>query len=176
MHLHLLNQTTCLAIYYDSGNDWLFLDWHGDLTLPDTQAACLALAQCCLARPYPRVLNSNAQIERMSWSVVAWLVTDFLPHLSLAGVEHVAWIYSANLTSRHVVQTIVDLVPGFILNTFVDIEEAVNWLQHTRLAHQQGCYIHPKRSAAEQAKLVQVVQKLSQCAAHPALPAGRSVK
>ncbi|RZK24572.1 MAG: STAS/SEC14 domain-containing protein [Hymenobacter sp.] len=164
MKLHLLRQTKCLDIYYDSGNDWLFLDWRGDLTLQDAKDACVALAHCHLQRPYPRILNSNAQLEGVSWSVAAWLVTDFLPHMSLAGVEHVAWICSPTLSGRHVVQTIVNWLPGFILNTFFDIEDAVDWLQHTRSTHPQG-YTLSQRPPAEQAKLVQVVQELSQRAA-----------
>ncbi|RZK27932.1 MAG: hypothetical protein EOO61_22755, partial [Hymenobacter sp.] len=143
VNLHLLDQTKCLAIYYDSGNDWLFLDWHGNLTLQDVKEACVALAHCYLSRTYPRVLNSNTQLEGVSWSIAAWLVTDFLPHLSLAGVEHVAWIYSSTPSGRHVVQTIINWLPGFILNTFLDVEDAVAWLQHTRLAHEQSCPTYP---------------------------------
>lgn len=166
MKLHLLHQTKCLAIYYDSGNDWLFLDWHGDLTLQDTKEACVALAHCYLRRPYPRVLNSNAQLESVSWSIAAWLVADFLPHMSLAGVEHVAWICSATLSGRHVVQTIINWLPGFILNIFDDMEGAVGWLQHTRSTHPQG-YAIPQRSPASQAKLAQEVRNLCQRAALP---------
>lgn len=164
MKLHLLRQTNCLVIYYDSGNDWLFLDWHGEITLQKAKDACVALAHCYLHRPYPRVLNSNAQLESVSWSVATWLVTDFLPHMSLAGVEHVAWICSPTLRGRHMMQTVINWLPGFILNTFHDMEGAVDWLQHTRLAHPQG-YIIPQRSPKMQAKLAQVVQDLSQRAA-----------
>jgi hypothetical protein len=164
MTLHLLRQTTCLAIYYDSANDWLFLDWQGELTLQDTKDACVALAQCYLQRPYPRVLNSNAQLEGVSWSVATWLVTDFLLHMTTAGVEHVAWICSPSLRGRNMMQIVMNLLPGFILNTFHDIEGAVEWLQHTRSAHPQA-FTLPKRSPAAQAKLAQAVQDLSKRAA-----------
>jgi len=161
MQLHLLSTTGCLAIHYDSSNDWLFLDWQGEVTLPDVQEACVALARCYLLRPYPRVLNSNAQLTGVNWKVASWLVTDFLLHMPVAGVEHVAWVCSPSLRGRHVVQTVVNWLPGPILNVFDDVEAAVNWLKHTRSAHPQG-FILPQRPPATQAKLAQVVQALSQ--------------
>ena len=86
MQLQLLHQTTCLTIYYDQCNDWLYLEWEGELTLLLVQEACDALATCVLRRPYARVLNSNEQVTGITWDVAAWLATDFLPHLPLAGV------------------------------------------------------------------------------------------
>lgn len=128
MHLQLLRKIPCLAIYYDSFNNWLFLDWEGKLTLPDVQAACLAVARCYLPFPYPRVLNNNTQVTGVSWSVAAWLATEFLPHLSLAGASHVAWVCSPALPGRNMVQTVVNWLPGPAITCFDDVEEAVAWL------------------------------------------------
>ena len=100
MQLHLLRRTTCLVIYYDFRNDWLYLDWQGHVTLPLLQEACLALADCFLPRPYPRVLNNNEQVTGVSWGIALWLVTDFLPHMTLAGVQQVAWVFSPSLQGR----------------------------------------------------------------------------
>jgi hypothetical protein len=161
MKLHLLHQTTCLSTYYDLRNEWLYLDWQGELTLPLVQQACLELAACCMQRPYSHILNNNEQVTEVSWSVAAWLATDFLPYMSLAGIEHVAWVYSPSLPGHNMVQTVINWLPGSLIATFNTVAEAVTWLQRTRTEPTQG-YQRPTRSLATQAKLEQEVQALRQ--------------
>ena len=161
MNLHLLWQTPCLTAHYDLHNDWLFLDWHGELTLPNVQQACLELAACYLKRPYSHILNSNEHVTEINWRVAAWLATDFLPHMTVAGIEHVAWIYSQSLRGHHLVQTIINWLPGSTIAAFTTIAEAVEWLQHTRRAQPRGSLL-PTRLPADQAKLAQVVDALRQ--------------
>jgi hypothetical protein len=161
MRLHLLRQTTCLTVYYDLRNDWLYLDWQGDLTLSAVQQACLALADCYLHRPYTRVLNSNEQVTGISWSVAAWLATEFLPHMPLAGIEYVAWIYSSSLQGHSLVHTVLKWLPGSRITAFHDVTDAVAWLQHTRF-EQELSFLLPQRPPAIQARLAQEVQALCQ--------------
>jgi hypothetical protein len=155
MHLHLLRRTACLTIYYDQSNDWLFLDWLGDLTLPVVQEACVELANCFLHRPYTRVLNSNEQVTGITWNVAAWLATDFLPYITLAGVEHVAWVYSPLVRGQHLVRTILSRLPNPVIDAFDNVSDAVVWLQHCPPT-MQG--LVPTRSLANQEKLEQEVQ------------------
>jgi hypothetical protein len=161
MNLHLLWQTPCLTAYYDLHNDWLYLDWQGELSLPDVQQACLELAACYLKRPYSHILNSNEHVTGVNWRVAAWLATDFLPHMTIAGVEHVAWIYSPSLRGHNLVQTVLNWLPGSVIAAFSTTAEAVEWLQHTRTTQSRG-YLLPTRLPATQAKLAQVVQELRQ--------------
>ena len=168
MQLHLLSKTTCLAIYYDSKNNWLFLDWEGELTLPAVQVACVELGRCFLHRPYPRVLNNNTQVTGVSWSVASWLVREFLLHLPLAGVEQVAWISSSSLLGRNMAQTVVNWLPWLTATLFDDMEAAVHWLQQCQLPGATG-YLLPQRLPATQAKLAQAVQELQRKVAAAAL-------
>lgn len=161
MKLHLLRQTTCLAVYYDLHNDWLYLDWQGELTLPYVQQACLELAACYLQRPYARILNSNEQVTEVSWNVAMWLVTDFLPHMRLAGIEHVAWVYSSSLRGHSMVTSVLNLLPGSLIAAFSTLAEAITWLEHTRLEQPRG-YLLPRREHASQAKLAHEVLALRQ--------------
>lgn len=169
MQLQLLHQTTCLTTYYDQCNDWLFLDWEGELTLPLVQEACNALATCLLARPYARVLNSNEQVTGLVWNVAAWLVTDFLPYLPLAGVEQVAWVYSPMLRGQHLVHTVLRRLPGPAIDAFANVADAVAWLQRCQPTPQGRAAM---RSPATQAQLAQQVQAVQQrLAAAPLQPA-----
>ncbi|AMJ65721.1 hypothetical protein AXW84_09985 [Hymenobacter sp. PAMC 26628] len=151
-----MRKTVCVSIYYDSLNEWLFLDWEGELTLLDVQTACLEVANCFLIRPYPRVLNSNAQITGVSWSVAAWLATEFLPHVTLAGITHVAWVTSSSLQGRFLVQTVLNWLPGPAVTSFDDTDAAVTWLQHSRPEHATGGT--PLRPPATQAKVEKAFQ------------------
>lgn len=160
MRLQLLDRHPCLAIYYDSLNDWLFLDWEGPLALPAVQTACLAVARCYLPRPYARVLNSNAQVTGVHWSVAVWLAQEFLPHLALAGAAHVAWVHSLSLPGRSMVQTVINWLPGPAITCFGDVEEAVAWLAHIPSAPVRGGT--PPRTAGHQAQFEQVVHELGQ--------------
>ena len=161
MQLHLLFRTPSLTAYHDLRNDWLFLDWEGDTTLATVQEACLALGNCLLHRPYAHILNSNEQVTGVSWSVAAWLATDFLPHMALAGIEHVAWVYSPTLRGQNMVQTVLNWLPGPLITTFSDVADAAAWLQQLP-AKQPQAYPLPVRPPATQAKLATVVQELSQ--------------
>lgn len=161
MRLHLLKNTPHITIYYDPHNDWLFLDWIGQLTLANVQSACLEVSRCFLHRAYPRVLNSNLQVTSVSWSAVGWLALEFMPQLAPAGVEHVAWVCSPSLWGRSVVQRIVGLLPQAVISLFDDVETAADWLQQTRLQSAKG-YLLPQRAVSDQAKLAQQVERLKQ--------------
>ncbi|RZJ57478.1 MAG: hypothetical protein EOO55_03300 [Hymenobacter sp.] len=159
MNLHLLCQTTCLTAYYDPSNDWLYLDWYGEGTLPAVQEACLALADCYLRWPYSHILNNNERVTGVSWSVAAWLVTDFLYLMSLAGIEYVAWVSSPALPGLNMVQTVLNWLPNSPITSFHDLADAVDWLQHTRAGQPRRVGI-PERLPDAQAKLSLEVQLL----------------
>ena len=157
MNLTLLRQLPQLSVYYDSWNNWLFLDWQGELTLAAVQGACLALARCCGPRIYPRVLNSNAQVTDISRSVSAWLSLEFLPCLKQAGVEQLAWVRSASPAGQSMVQQALGWLPQLTVSAFDELEQAVDWLQQTQpdLAGGSGL---PLRLPAQQEQLTQQVQ------------------
>jgi hypothetical protein len=159
MQLVLLAQTTCLTTSYDQCNDWLYLEWQGELTLPLVQEACVALATCILQRPYARVLNSNEQVTGVCWEVAAWLATDFLPHLTLAGVERVAWVYAPMLRGQHVVYLLLRQLPAPPIDAFANIADAVAYLQRFRTKPPE---LVPVRPPAQQAELRQQIEAMRQ--------------
>jgi hypothetical protein len=157
MQLQLLQRTTCLTVYYDRWNEWLFLDWEGELTLPLIQEAFAALGTCFLHQTYPRVLNSNEQVTGVHWNVTAWLITTILPRFTLVGIEYVAWIHSNSLRGQHMVQTVLNWLASPRLNAFAHTVDAVTWLQQVKPPQQD---VDPPRSVASQVELVQEVKTL----------------
>jgi hypothetical protein len=131
MNLQHLCSARCAEVYYDQTNDWVFVDWSGELTLQAVQHTCLGIARCFLDHYYPRVLNSNAQVTRVTWEVAQWLGSEYLPALSLTGVEQMAWVVPPALRVRNQVLTTVNLFPHTAISLFDDVEAAVAWLQQT---------------------------------------------
>jgi hypothetical protein len=132
MDLHLLRETSNIAVYYDADNDWLFVDWRGVLTLPLTQECCLLLAECLLDRPYTRILNSNQNVTDFTRNVPNWLHTEFLPLLRHTSIEYLAWVYSPNMLLNPFIDKLVAKVEVPVVNLFDDVELAASWLLHTR--------------------------------------------
>jgi hypothetical protein len=160
MNLQLLRAAPGISIYYDTCNDWLFVDWQGDLSLRTIQLASLELAQCVLVRPYARVLNSNLLVTSISWDVAPWLLTELLPHLRLAGVEHLAWVRPETLRGQQLVNAMLSRLPGLCVCLFDEMDQAVTWLQRHRAPATQSCtsLLH---SPETQAKLEQLVQTVA---------------
>jgi hypothetical protein len=159
MHLRLLQETPTVSVYHDTTNDWLFCDWRGDLTLPLVQADCLVIAQCFLARPYPRILNSNCEVRGMGADVPPWLAGQYLPYLGLAGIEYLAWVCAPDLLLKHLAGEAVRQLRTPMVVMFDDLENAYAWLRHTRLPQKEGA---GPDAAIRQAALATRVEALSE--------------
>lgn len=160
MNLLPLCSSPQVSVYFDSWNDWLYVEWEGEITLPVAQQACIQLARCVLDRPYARVLNNNTHMTGVGLEVGAWLAYHFMPHLHLAGVRHMAWVCSPTLAGLNLVQTIMSWLPRLEATIFTDLEDGVRWLQRRRAAPQPEA----PRPAATQAKLAHVVAELERAA------------
>ena len=136
MLLSLLHNTPAVAMYYDSANDWLFVDWRGDLDLPMVQAGCLTLAECFLARSYARVLNSNCDVVSMSADVAPWMVHEYLPRMVVAGIEYIAWVCAPSPLAKYVANEAERQLKGPMVATFEDLADAYAWLSNARPTRQ----------------------------------------
>ncbi|OGX91002.1 hypothetical protein [Hymenobacter coccineus] len=158
MRLHLLERLLGVAVYYDSFNDWLFLDWEGDLAQPAVQTAGVAVARWYLPRPYAWVLNNNALVTGGHRHVARWFAQELLPHLALAGAAHAAWVNAGARPGRRVGQTVRNGRPGPAINCFPDVDGAMAWLTHVPRALAQGST--PPRTFGHQGQLERVVHEL----------------
>lgn len=160
--MNLLPLSCCpqVSIYFDSWNDWLYVEWEGEITLPVVQRACVELGRCVLTRPYARVLINNSHMTGVGLDVGAWLALHFMPHLPLAGVKHMAWVCSPTLAGLTMVHTIMSWLPRLEATTFTDVEAAVSWLQQRR----QASGPEPAHAPATQARLAAIVADLERAA------------
>ncbi len=164
MDLQHLCSAMCAEVYFDQLNNWLFVDWTGELTLETVQHTCLGIARCFLDHYYPRVLNSNAQVTSVSWEVAQWLASDFLPALSLTGVEQMAWVVPPTLRASNRILDTVNLFPHIAISLFSDVEAAVAYLQQTapRPPALSSSRIPQGRHFADELKLRHLVDNFGQ--------------
>lgn len=169
MNLQHLCSAMRAEIYFDKTNNWVFVDWNGDLTLETVQHTCLGVARCFLDHYYPRVLNSNAQVTSVTGEVAQWLASDFLPAMSLTGIEQMAWVVPPTLRARNKVLDTVNLFPHVAISLFQDIEAAVAWLQQTAPQPISTSYVGAGRHFTDEQKLHHLVNNFGQeLAAMPA--------
>ncbi|MVN77812.1 hypothetical protein GO988_15885 [Hymenobacter sp. HMF4947] len=134
------------------------MDWHGELTLSSVQHTCLGIARCFLDHYYPRVLNSNEQVTSVSREVAGWLASEFLPALTLTGVEQMAWVAPPALRARNNVLDTLNLFPHIAISLFDDVEGAVAWLQQTAPEPLSTGCAPPARLYADELKLRHLVE------------------
>jgi len=162
MKLKHLCSARCAEVYFDQDNNWVFVDWVGELTLEAVQHTCLGIAYCFLGHYYPRVLNSNANVTAVSWDVAQWLSSEYLPALRLTGVEQMAWVVPQSLRARSRVLDTVNLFPHIAINLFDDVESAVTWLQQTAPPLPETGCVPLGRSYADELKLRAIVEAFAQ--------------
>jgi hypothetical protein len=167
MDLQLLQETSNVSVYYDIDNDWLFVDWRGELTLSLVQESCLVVAECFLTRPYTRILNSNQNVTDFTLDVPIWLHQEYLPLLSHTDIEYLAWVYAANMLLKPFIDKLVSKIEVPVVNLFDDVESAASWLQHTRFH-----YLHDSakpRPESQRHGLAHLVEALAAHVAHGSL-------
>ena len=159
MNLQLLCSVPHLALYFDSWNNWLYVEWEGDLTLAVVQLACLELAQCFMQHAYPRVLISNAGVTNVSPKVSTWLATHVLPWVAVVGIEQVAWVHAPSVQGYELAEQSVHRLHRLRAAFFSDVEQATVWLQRLRPAYVSGCELRPRPVAAHVQQLLNTFQQ-----------------
>lgn len=132
MNLQYLCSTPYVSVYFDATNNWLFVEWEGDLTLDRVQLGCLEIAHCYLHASYTRILNSNLRVTSVTPDIAGWLASVFMPTLEQAGVRQLGWVIAPSLCGRNLVLDTLARCPYLGISMFEDVEEAVSWLQHNR--------------------------------------------
>ncbi|GAA4499469.1 hypothetical protein GCM10023172_18090 [Hymenobacter ginsengisoli] len=174
MNLQLLCTAPQVTIYFDSWNNWLYIEWEGTLTLPAVQYACLEVAQCFVQHSYPRVLNSNAQVTSMEVEVIPWLTKHLLPYLEMAGIQQLAWVHAPIVRAYALAPQVHKQLPHLNIGVFSDLEDATSWLQQTNPAYLGGHVLLP-RPAAEETVLAQTVSQFRQALEHHGIVAETAI-
>lgn len=161
MNLKLLCATPHVNVYFDSWNNWLYVEWEGVLTLPAVQYACLEVAECFVEHAYSRVLNDDSQITSLPPEVAPWLSNHFFPHFTMAGIKQLAWVHAPHLRGLTYATHVIQQLPHLNVSLFADIEQATHWLKQSNPAYAGGHHQLP-RPVAEATQFAQTVKHFRQ--------------
>lgn len=129
MPIELLLTSDVLDLHYDHENAWLYLDWKGPQELELVQAACQEVMGFVRQTGAQKALNDNTHITETSWELAQWVGYEFLPQVTAAGLEYVAWVCSPLLSCRtnlSLMSSFSDQKPQVAI--FDEIAAAYGWL------------------------------------------------
>ncbi|WP_022823857.1 hypothetical protein [Hymenobacter norwichensis] len=121
-----------MSISYDWSNQWLYLDWCGDLTLHLVQQSCLLITECFFTQRCTRILNDNTNVTSITSDVGIWLATEFLPNIEAAGVEYMAWVHSSSIDTQACTDVALFDLTTPVVALFNDVASAYSWLRSVK--------------------------------------------
>jgi len=128
MHLHPVVEIPGLAIGYDSDNQWLYVNWHGEHTQESSRKACMLVLESLRAWPCSKILNDNSCITHTSAKLSEWGIW-WLDEMLRAGLQYIAWVFPRHFTARQASEDMLQLIPRPVVGTFDDVASAYGWLQ-----------------------------------------------
>jgi hypothetical protein len=131
MALRILHDVPSLTISYDYTDDWLYLDWHGNISDDDVMAGALKLLELLKQERCAKVLNDNSHISGLWDDAAKWGSDVFFPMLYDAGCRYFAWVFSSERFSQLSAELAVQrTTAGIGIMTFRDLTTAAEWLRH----------------------------------------------
>lgn len=130
MAQRILHDTSSLTITYNYADDWLYLDWHGNLDNEMVMAGALKLLELLPLERCAKVLNDNTRISGLWADAAQWGSDVFFPQLYAAGCRYFSWVHSAERYSQLSAELAVQqTTAGIIFMVFDDLVPAAEWLR-----------------------------------------------
>lgn len=127
----ILYDVPTLTISYNYIDDWLYLDWHGNLDDETVMAGALKLLELLPQERCTKVLNDNTRITGLWADAAKWGSDVFFPQLHDAGCRYFSWVYSPERYSQLSAELAVQqTAAGIIFMNFRDLATASAWLRH----------------------------------------------
>lgn len=126
----ILYDVPSLTISYNYVDDWLYLDWHGNIDDDAVMAGALQLLELLKQERCTKVLNDNTRITGLWADAAKWGSDVFFPQLHAAGCRYFSWVYSPERYSQLSAELAVQhTTAGIIIMTFRDLVSATAWLR-----------------------------------------------
>ena len=130
MAQRILYDVPTLTISYDYADEWLYLDWHGNLDDDSVMAGALKVLELLQQERCAKVLNDNTRITGLWADTAKWGSDVFFPMLHDAGCRYFSWVYSPERYSQLSAELAVQqTTAGIIIMTFRDLDTAAAWLR-----------------------------------------------
>jgi hypothetical protein len=125
----ILYDAPTLTISYDYLNDWLYLDWQGNLDDEAVMSGALQLLELLKQERCSKVLNDNTRISGLWADAARWGGNVFFPQLYEAGCRYFSWVHSPERYSQLSADLAIEHTSaGIVFMTFQDLRTATEWL------------------------------------------------
>lgn len=134
-------QETDVTVYWDSSNNWIYIDWRNQPSKQTVLNGCKEIHKLLISKNASCVLNDNRQITG-TWVLASrWVAEEWFPQIIAAGLKKFAWIESRVSTLSVVsAKRSADKNPTGIIRLFKDESEAGKWLKEPNMeAFNQSC-------------------------------------
>ncbi|WP_303311254.1 hypothetical protein [Hymenobacter sp. BT730] len=131
MAQRILYDVPSLTIAYDYTDEWLYLDWQGNLTDEEVMKGALKLLELLRQERCTKVLNDNTHLTGLWADAARWGGEVFFPQLQEAGCRYFAWVHSPERYSQLSAQLAIQhTAAGIVFLTFQSLPTAAEWLRH----------------------------------------------
>ncbi|QKG52400.1 hypothetical protein [Hymenobacter sp. BRD67] len=126
----VLFQAPYLTIFYDYSDNWLYLDWQGNLNDESVKEGALKLLELIQREQCAKVLNDNSHITGLWADAARWGSDVFFPLLYEAGCRYFSWVQSPERYSQLSAELAVQqTTAGITFMTFRNLNTATEWLR-----------------------------------------------
>jgi PAS domain S-box-containing protein len=118
-----------MQVKYDESLRRVIAEWDGFHSLHSIKTGCLKLLNVVAEKKAKHILNDNTGVIGTWNEAIDWVAMGFFPMLQIAGVTHVAWIYSPSTFSKlSADMTIEHIKANVAVKAFEDAVSAKQWL------------------------------------------------
>jgi hypothetical protein len=121
MALRILQELDFLDISYDYANDWIYAEWHGEITFEQAKTGGEAVLHFVEAEHGRKLLNDNSRVTDMWLETPEWRAMNVFPRLHAAGLQYLYSRFSADRS--------LDAITQPVALPFEDLEMAKSWLR-----------------------------------------------
>ncbi len=130
MAQRILYDAPTLTISYNYDEEWLYLDWHGNLDDETVMAGALKVLELLQQERCAKVLNDNTRVSGLWADAAKWGSDVFFPQLHAAGCRYFSWVYSAERYSQLSAElALQQTTAGIIFMPFRELATAAAWLR-----------------------------------------------
>ena len=130
MAQRILYNTPTLTITYNYTDEWLYLNWHGNLDDEAVMAGAIKLLELLPQERCSKILNDNTHVSGLWSDAAKWGSDVFFPQLHAAGCRYFSWVHSPERYSQLSAELAVQqTTAGIIFMPFRDLATAAAWLR-----------------------------------------------
>jgi hypothetical protein len=120
-----------VVIGYDSVNSWVYANWRGPQNRDTVHQVGEQLLHFLQENKCCKILNDTSNVT-MPWrdEDSEWVAQNLMPRLAAAGLQYMAWVYSASREAHRSIDLITRSLVTPMVMAFEDLLSACVWLGH----------------------------------------------